>query len=192
MEVGSVPSVSNLSGDLEGDVLTLMGTATDGGGDIVQADVTLQDDASQTVADTGVFAANVGSATTATFTLHISNLDNFPTAVIATVVLIDSHGERSSPVSVNFGAGDPSGPQITAVSISDSGVLSVKGRSFVEPLQLEINGQIVAPPLTIKANGAGSKLKIPGSPSTLNLKGGTNRVRLFASGLKSNIFVYSF
>jgi len=85
---------------------------------------------------------------------------------------------------------DPGGPTITNAGYdSDNGILTIRGPGFGTQLHLEANGLIVAPPLHIKIKGGGTKLKIVGSPSDLNLRGGPNRVVIIDGGLRSNIFV---
>ena len=66
----------------------------------------------------------------------------------------------------------------------------LKGSGLGDQLTLEVNGVVVAPPLVVKAKGSGAKAKVAGSQSTLNLRTGTNRIRLLsASGLRSNLYL---
>lgn len=182
---GTTPSVANLSGDLEGRVLTLTGTAFDGGADMTGYEITLRDLNNATIGDTGVQPINFGSSTASYFTLQINNMNTFPAAVTATVVIIDGQGNRSPLTFVTFGDSDPGGPGLVNMGLSD-GVLTIKGGPFVGNLQLEVNGDIEAPPLKIKVKGGGSKLKIAGP----TMGSGPNRVRILADKFKSNIFVF--
>jgi subtilase family serine protease len=185
----STPVVSNLSADLEGNVLTLIGTGTDSGASMTQLEVTLQDATNQTVDDTGVISANFGLGATSNFLYQFTNMASFPTAVTATVVIVDSQGNRSTPVSANFGSGDPGGPHIGNVTMNSAGMV-ITGGTFASGIQLEVNGQLVAPPLSIKVKGGGVKLKITGKARNLNIVSGPNRIQLVAGSLKSNIFVF--
>jgi hypothetical protein len=85
-------------------------------------------------------------------------------------------------------AGDPGGPELTKVSYNGS-AMTIKGGPFSGTLQLEVNGAIVAPPRKIKNKGGGTKLKISGSRSQLNLNSGQNRVRVIAGGLRSAVTI---
>ncbi|HKV40371.1 MAG TPA: protease pro-enzyme activation domain-containing protein [Blastocatellia bacterium] len=187
--VDSTPSIGSLTADLEAGVLTLTGQATDSGDDLTQAEVTVQDASSKTVGDTGVFSATFGASSPVSFSLQVNSLNNFPSAVTATLVVIDLQGKRSTGVSAGFGGADAGGPRITSASGGGSSALLIRGGPFSGSLQIEINGKIVAPPPKIKVQGGGSKLKIAGSLATLNLKAGPNRIRVIKNGLKSNIFV---
>jgi len=69
--------------------------------------------------------------------------------------------------------------------------MTIKGSGFAAPVQLQVNDVTVSPK-KIKIKGGGSKLKIPGDPATLNVHGGTNRVRVIANGLRSAIKTFDF
>jgi hypothetical protein len=186
---GTIPSIANLSGDLEGRVLTLTGTAYDGGADMFEYEITLRDLSSQTIGDTGPQPINFGSSTASYFTLRINNMNSVPSAVSATVVIIDRQNHRSSAASAPFGDSDPGGPGISNVGFGDFGPMTIRGGPFFGNLQLEINGDIMAPPPNIRVKGGGTKLKIAGSPSDFNMFSGPNRVRILADNFKSNIFI---
>jgi hypothetical protein len=186
---GSPPAVSNFSGILTLNVLTLTGSATDTGGNITKAEITLQDANNKTLDDTGQFAAGLGTTASANFLYQIADMENFPTAVSATIVLTDAQGNHSTAVSTNFGNAAAGGPNISSASFSST-ALTVVGGTFSGGLQLEVNGEIVAPPISIKVKGGGTKLKIAGSAKLLNMnKSGPNRIRVIDNGLPSNIFV---
>ena len=184
----SVPSVTNLTADLEGNILTLIGTGTDTGAAMTQLDITLQDGSGQTIDDTGPVSANFSASLTSNFLYQMTNMANFPAAVSATVVIIDTEGSRSSPRSSNFGNGDTGGPHIASVTLQSTG-LTIAGGTFAKGVELEVNGQLVAPPLIVKVKGGGTKLKIAGKVKNLNINSGPNRIQLIQGGLKSNIFV---
>jgi hypothetical protein len=75
-------------------------------------------------------------------------------------------------------------------------LLTIKGTGFKSPVQLEVNGVIVAPPLRVKVKGGtkkkgGTKLLIPGTGPDLNLQNGFNRIRVISNGLRSQLIVIS-
>ena len=83
---------------------------------------------------------------------------------------------------------NPNGPALSNVSLTGK-KLTINGSRLNQPLQIEINGVIVSPPLIATTNGAGTKTKIKGSRSALNLVAGPNQVRVLSGGLGSNTFV---
>lgn len=189
-QLDSVPVITNLTGRLAGDVLTLTGTGTDLDGDIVQAQSRTFNTSGGLVGQTEVFNVSVGSTSSVTFVISLPGLNGFPTAVRASLILIDSRTNRSAEAIASFGEPDPGGPNISNAAYNvDGGVLIVKGPGFGDQLQLEVNGVVVAPPPRIKIKGGGTKLKIAGSLGDLNLRNGANRVVIVNGGLRSNIFV---
>jgi hypothetical protein len=80
---------------------------------------------------------------------------------------------------------NPDAPSLSNLSLSGK-KLTITGRRLIEPLQVEINGLIVSPPLNTTTNGAGTKVKIKGSTSALNLRPGSNQVRVLSGALESN------
>jgi hypothetical protein len=185
---GGVPTVSSLTADLIGNVLTVSGIASNTGSLQGQLDVRLEDINGQTVFDTGPVPTNFSSATRSNFLYQITTMAGYPTAISTSVVIITSQSTRSSPVSANFGNGDPGAPSISRTTFN-SGVLQVVGGTFAGSLQLQVNGVQVAPPEKIKIKGGGAKLKIAASDKSLNLNSGSNRIRIIDNGLRSNIFV---
>jgi hypothetical protein len=184
---GPFPSIANLSADLEGDTLTATGTAFDPAADMTGYQITLSDSSDNVVGHTGLQSIDFGSSTASYFALGITNMEDFPTAVSATVAIFDQQGNSGPAVSVTFGDADAGGPAISSVALSEAGVMTIKGGIFFGALELELNGQIVAPPLPIKLKGGGTKLKISG----VTIGAGPNRIRIFADKFKSNIFVFS-
>lgn len=91
-----------------------------------------------------------------------------------------------------FGYQLKTGPVVNKV-VFDSNVpiMVIKGTGFSSPMQLEVNGLIVAPPLVLKVKGSGAKVKISGTASQLNLRLGVNNVVLLRDGSRSNVFVLS-
>jgi kumamolisin len=185
------PVINSLSAELAGSVLTFSGAATDPKGNIAEADIILLDGTGAVVGSTGAFAVTFGSETSVSLDgLGVSNMGNFPTALTAGLFLIDSQGNESVVAIANFSQADPGGADITSVALnSANGPLVIKGTGFSSPIQLEVNGVIVGPPVPVKIKAAGSKLKITASEVALNLNSGPNRIRVLVNGLNSNIFV---
>jgi hypothetical protein len=186
---GGVPSVSNVTADLVGDILTVAGIATNTGSLQGQLDISMQDANGQTVFDTGAVSTNFSSATRSNFLYQIPSMAAHPAAVSVSVMVMNGQGTKSSSVSASFAGADTGGPGITRISFN-SGVLLVVGSQFSGTVQLYVNDVQVAPPAKIKIKG-GSKLKISASPKALNLNGGPNRIRVLDNGLRSNIIVFN-
>jgi hypothetical protein len=185
------PSITNMTASLAGNTLTVSGTESDSGGDISKADLILLDASGAVVADTSPFPYSPGSAVTGAFTLQMANMQNFPSAIMARVLLFDSQGAQSSPVTADFGQGDSGGPQVTHVAFDDiHGIMIIKGVKLSKPVQVEVNGVVVNPPVHVALKGP-TKLKVTGKSTQFNLHNGLNRVRLIKSGLRSNIQVIS-
>jgi hypothetical protein len=108
--------------------------------------------------------------------------------VKAGVIVIDSKRNQSAAVAADFTAGDIGGPKLSKASYG-GGKLRVKGKRFSDPLELEINGRVVAPTTGIEMRSSGRKLVVEAEPEGLNLRGGANRVRVVSGGLRSNILV---
>ena len=85
---------------------------------------------------------------------------------------------------------DPGAPSLKSVSFNGT-ALTIKGKDLTGNLQLEINFEIIAPPLRIKPKSSGKKAKVSGSQEQLNLSSGPNQVRLIRDGLRSNVFMLS-
>jgi hypothetical protein len=186
---GTPPAVAGLKADLIGNTLTLTGTGTDTQNALTQADVAIMDSTGKVVGDTSPFVFAFG-ASPSSFAISLTHMENYPSGVTASLILIDSGGAHSSAVTAAFGNADPGGPDMSSVSFDDVGELMlIKGGGFTGQLQLEINGVMVAPPPKIKIKGGGSKLKIVASGATLNLHNGMNRVRMMNNGERSAIVV---
>jgi hypothetical protein len=186
---GTPPALAGLKADLIGNTLTLTGTATDTQNALMQADVAIMDSTGKIVGDTSPFVFAFG-ASPSSFAISLTHMENYPSGVTASLIVIDSGGAHSSAVTAGFGNADPGGPDINSISFDDvGGLMLIKGGGFTGQLQLEINGVIVAPPVKIKIKGGGSKLKISASGATLNLHNGMNRVRMMNNGERSGIVV---
>jgi hypothetical protein len=183
----SVPRITSLQAELNGDVLTLTGTVLDPDGDISQAQSELFDAAREKVAQTDPFAVSFGGQTSVNFNLIVTNLNAIPGAMLASLTFFDRNGNRSSPAMAAFSTGDPGAPTLNAASYNGN-KLVLKGASLGGILQIEINGQVVG-----QSFGAtGKKLKVRGNPARLNLNPGPNRLRIINGSLRSNLLVLDF
>lgn len=183
------PSITRLTADLNGDVVTLRGTAVDADGDVVQAQAKLLDHKDHVLGEIAPFPVDIGIASPADFTIQFSGMSRFPGVEQVSLTIIDSKANQSKEATADFTGGDAGGPSVSSAAYK-SGKLIVRGKRFVEPLQIEINGVVVVPPLA--AVGSKKKLEVVGSAAGLNLQTGSNRVRVMSNGLRSNILVIDF
>ncbi|HWO03071.1 MAG TPA: NF038122 family metalloprotease [Blastocatellia bacterium] len=179
-----VPVIRDLAASLDGDMLSLTGTAVDSGGDIAQAQVKLLNGGGLTVAQTSQFAVDFGTSSQVSFRLTVSNLSNFPTAVQARLELTDRQGQTSKPVIAMFNHAVPGGPLLSNVSRNGK-KLKIKGEHLDGGVAVEINGVIVAE----GTNESDNKMIVKGSDTSLNLRSGPNRVRVRNGALWSNIYI---
>jgi hypothetical protein len=185
------PAITSLTADLNGDTLTLTGTATDSDGDITMAQVFLLDGSGNVVNTVGPFSHDFGTAATVSFAVNIRGLGSVPSALQARLTLIDALGASSNPFTADFSQGDAGGPVINKGGFdSINEIMTLKGGTF-EVVRVEINGLIVSPPAPAKVKGGGAKLRVFGTGGELNLRSGINRVRVISDGLRSNLFLLS-
>jgi len=183
------PVIDFVRGSLDGNTLAITVNAADGDGDIVQVQSALLDESNRVVAENTPIDVGGDTTPSRTLVLNVGGMERFPTALKLSVTVVDSRSHRSNTAVLDFGVADSGGPSLRSGSFDPSGLLSLKGGPFTGELKLEVNGEIVAPPLRIKKKGGGGKLKISGGSSDLNLRSGTNRVRMINDGLRSNILV---
>jgi hypothetical protein len=190
---GSSPAIAAAAAALDQDTVTITGTGTDADANTILAEVTLLDATNAPVGDPVQVPANTGFQGSFDFTIEVTGLRTMPTATKASVVLIDGNGNRSAATTTDFSQADPGGPTISSVAYkTNKGKLVVKGSGFSGTLSLEVNGQIVAPPATIKPGKNGTVLKITGTKAALNIQTGPNRVRVIKDGNHSNLVVAPF
>lgn len=180
----SVPVILDLAASLDGDDLSLTGTAADPNGDIVQAQVKLLDGSGLEVAETFPFVVDLGTSPEVSFWIAISGLSDFPTGVQAMLTLIDRDGNTSTPFVAGFDQSDVGGPSLNSVILNGK-KLKVKGKGLDGSIALEINGVIVATGINENAK----RVIVKGSPFSLNLRSGPNRIRARKDGLWSNIYI---
>jgi hypothetical protein len=195
--ISTFPSIAEVSADLEGDTLTLTGTAQDLGGDMTEADVVFLDGDGNPLGTTTPFQYAFGTDTSVVFTITVQGMERYLQALQVSMTVIDSQGNTSPAVTASFANGDPGGPQMNLILFDGlDSLLTIKGTGFKSPVQLEVNGVIVAPPLRVKVKGGtkkkgGTKLLIPGTGPDLNLQNGFNRIRVISNGLRSQLIVIS-
>ncbi len=182
------PAVFNITPHLEGDALRLDYAAMDCDGDFAIAEVKILDEAGRAVSPVTSTAISSGNETRIESQLAIMGLSTTPTALFASLVLIDRAGNRSAETFVDFSKAQSGGLALLDASF-DGAKLKLNVRGDATSLQLEINGQLVAPPRKIKTNKQGSKLTIKGRDGQLALQRGANRIRVKNVNGWSNIFI---
>ena len=181
---GTPPAISNLAATLTANTLTFTGSFTDPDGDVAQVQSSLLNGAGAVLATNNPFAAPFGNATSANFVVNIGGLAPFATAVKATLVFIDSNGNRSASQTADFSQADSGGPTIKNATLSGSKMI-IKGTRLSGALIVEVNGVDV---VTVDV-GSDTKAKVKGV--TASLRAGDNRIRVRHGTLRSNIFVFT-
>jgi hypothetical protein len=186
--INRAPAIFNINADLEGDDLRLNCAGSDCDGDFAMAEAIILDEAGRAVSSISRFAINSGDSNQVESELNIHGLSAFAQAARASVVLVDREGNRSPEAIIDFSKTQPGGLALTGASF-DQSKLTLKARGVADGLELEINGNLVAPPRKIKIKKSGGKLLIAGSASQLNLRQGLNRIRMKNIRGWSNIFL---
>ena len=184
------PAIFSVRPRLEGDVLDLSYAAVDLEGDFATADVSVLDETGRPVGPPSSLQITSGNSTRIESQLSVGGLSAIPTAVRATIVIIDRDGSRSPDATVDFSRPDAGGLIVSSASF-DGSRLTVKTSGLAENLQVEINGRIVAPPQGIKMKGSGGKLIVKGDSGQLGLLRGANRIRVKNIRGWSNILVFN-
>jgi len=182
------PAIFNIRPHLEGDVLDVTYAGVDLDGGVVKADVTLLDDMGRQLGQPSSFAVGSADSIRIESQLSMGGLNVIPTAVRASLVLIDRDGNRSPAAIVGFGRAEAGGPAVNSASFDGSRLTIKTGGGGAEDLDVEVNGHIVAPPRAIKVKGGG-KLIVKGDASQLSLRQGANRIRVKNPRGWSNIFI---
>jgi hypothetical protein len=181
------PALSQLAGDLNGDVLTLSGTLTDADGDVVQAQLEMLDEKGHVLGQTAPFAVDFGVPASQFFNFTVRQMGSQPAVTQVRLSLIDTRGNQSKAMLTDFSGGDTGGPRLTSASYK-AGTLSVKGKKLGEQPQIEVNGAVITPPLGFD-NVTPKRVAVSGQAAALNLKTGANRIRVISNGLRSNLLV---
>ncbi len=181
------PQITSLAAQLDGDVVTLVATATDADADIVRWRAVLYDGAGAALEDSGLVDFTGGVPADASLTVGVTGLAQLPTAVGVGLVLEDAAEQTSTEARADFGQGDPGGPRIGSASFR-ARTLRLRGSGLVRGgTRVEING--VNLPRAAKVNRPGSRATAQGAARRLHLRPGANRVRVLVNGLRSNVFV---
>jgi hypothetical protein len=178
-------AITALSADLQGDRVILTGSLAEAGLDIAQAQVARLGGDGRPINTTAAFAVRFASTS---FTLSVAGFDRYPHALGARLTLFDSQGAVVASAVADFSRADEGGPRVSKVRW-DGSMLKVSGGGFISPLGLEVNGVTIAPPDGISVSRSGSRLRIEGTTTGLNLRGGFNRVRVLSGTLRSNVYV---
>jgi len=185
---GATPAITSLAVDLLGDHLGISLDGSDADADVAEAEIVLEDGAGGVVAGTGRLPALFPGMTSFSDPSEITGLDAFPTAVTAEVTLVDARGNVSPAAIGDFGQASPGGPTLTFVKYSKgTKTLKMTGGPFSGLLAVEING--VNAPGAVREKPTGLLVATKGSLKKLSLRKGPNRIRVFADGLHSNVFI---
>ncbi len=184
------PAIFDVRPRLEGDVLDLSYAAVDLEGDFAKADVSTLDEAGRAVGQPSSLTISSGNSSRIESQVSIGGLSVTPTAVRATLVVIDRDGNRSPEATVDFSRPEAGGLLVSSASF-DGSRLTIRTSGLAENLAVEINGRVVAPPRGIKVKGSGAKLIVKGDDGQLGLLRGANRIRVKNIRGWSNILVFS-
>lgn len=185
-DVKDLITVDAVEATISGSTLNVTSGVTSANRRIASVRTSLLDSANQVLGSpvtTSVGAVDVAQ-TDVNYTVSIASA---PTAAKLSVVAIDGDGVVSAPTVLDFSVAEPGGGNITAVSHNGK-KLVISGTGFAGTLTVEVNGVIVAPPLTIKLKGGGAKIQVKANAATLGLVSGTNRIRVTSNGAFSNLF----
>ena len=188
--ISRAPVIFSVSPQLESDSLELNYTAVDLDGDFETADLGILDETGRPLKQASSVAINSGNSIRIESQLSISGLRLIPTATRASLVLVDRNGNRSSEAIVDLTRPEAGALTLNGASF-DGSRLTLNTHGLADDLQVEVNGQIVAPPRGIKVKGAGGKLVIKGDASKLALQPGPNRIRVKNINGWSNILILS-
>ena len=94
---------------------------------------------------------------------------------------------RSFGYAVGANVSAPDAPTITKGSFGGK-KLKLTGTGFDGQIEIEINGQVLAPTIAVTINGSSTKLVVKARQSDLNLQSGSNQVQVIRNGVRSNAF----
>lgn len=177
-----VPEPVKLRGRIEGDAVTLAGSAVNVSGSVIQAQVKLLDNTGTMIIQYPLTSFTPESYPVSAYTFRLPGLSQSLTAAEASITLVDGLGNNSITITEGILDGDKGGPALKQVSLKD-GEVSIKGKRLTGQLNIEVNGVVV---ISV-TNGSDKKLKI--TAAELNLADGPNRVRVIKGGLASNILL---
>jgi hypothetical protein len=97
---------------------------------------------------------------------------------------------RSFGYTVTADQTTPDAPVISKASFNGR-KLKLVGTGFSGQVQVEINGQLVSPPVESTINSSGKKLRMRASQTDLNLQSGPNQAQVISNGARSNAFAFT-
>jgi subtilase family serine protease len=180
---GTGPVINSVVARLDGDVLAVTGAATDTAAAMNSVRLTLQDSSNATVFQSTIPIV-VRPAASASYSFQLGGMTKFPTAVRASLVIMDRLGNQSAPVQADFSNSDPGGPILNSVFF-DGRRLTIQGVALSGKLTLEVNGIAVG----LRNVESNTQAVFRGSLAKLNLMPGVNRIRLERASLFSNILL---
>jgi len=181
------PSIFNLNPAVTGDSLMMDYAAIDLDGDLAKAEVNIIDHSGALIGSTRVIAiTETGNRVESQ--LSINGVAGLSSASRVSMVLIDQQGNRSPEVVVSLGQSSAGGLVLSSASF-DGTRLTLRTSGVAENLQVEVNGQVVAPPRGVKIKGSGGKLVVKGNQTQLGLHQGDNRIRVKNTNGWSNVYV---
>ena len=176
---GAVPSLS-------GNTLTIGGNGIVANLVLASATVKLLDANGQTLTTLSAIPLNMKGSSFVPLSLNVPGLENFLSATMAEVTVVDDKGNSSAPLRFDISAGDAGGARVDSVKYNGK-KLTILGAGFTAPVQLEVNGVVVG--ATVKVKKQGAKLNIKGSVAALGLQSGANRIRFLSGGVHSNFVI---
>lgn len=185
LKVSSSTAVANISADLIQNTLTVDGDILDRDLAIGRAEITLLNRENLPVA----FPVPVSFSPIGTdrFSFVIPTMDRYPDAGRLRLEVFDPNGMSFGLSLADFSAADPSGPSIKRAKYAKN-QLTLVGDAFAADSAIEINGTLVTD-IHPSTNAKRTKLKFPASRSDLNLRAGSNRLRLITQTGRSNVTV---
>jgi len=183
-----VPEIGDLSGRMQGDMLTITGLAVNPGSAAIEAKLIVLDGSGNALNEYPLAAFHSDESSIAGFSLEFAGINEWRAATHASLTLIDQLGNRSSaPITTGILKGDPEGPNLVSLTF-DGRVLRIKAKRLNERPSLEVNGEVV-PISNVTFKGA-KKVQVEATADELRLGRGPNRVRIIDSnGLRSNAMV---
>src|SRR4030095_12523315 len=141
----NAPAISTLAADLNGDILTVTGTASDADGDVVQAQAQFLDPKGKSLGQSAPFATDFGLVSSIPLRLTFKGMGGPVEATQISLVLIDSRGNKSAAFRADFSGGDDGAPKVKS-AFYDGASLIIKGKKLDGAVKVEVNGVIVSPP----------------------------------------------
>ena len=190
--VSHPPLFEDLQSNLDGDILKVTLRAADVDGDLTAARISPLNREGRSVGQPITIPVSQSGQVIVDLSLNVPGFNQLPTATSVQLVLTDAGGNLSPTAISSFDQADPGGAiLLKAVYNEAARSITVRGSGFVEPVEVEINGELIATPARVKLK-SDTKIKVSGSQSALNLSSGPNRVRLRSNGLRSNIIILVF